>query len=98
MRDVKIIDFARLLGFETVSDTIPGHVDFQDATLGAKLGAKVGAIEPNSPARIDFGKLLGFAAVSDEIGDSVDFRADVIEAKLGAKVGLESWVACEDEA
>jgi len=37
------IDYAKLLGFDAVSDQISGSVDFQDETIGAKLGAKVGA-------------------------------------------------------
>ena len=36
------IDFAKLLGFDGVSNQISGPVDFQDETLNAKLGAKVG--------------------------------------------------------
>ncbi len=42
MREVQKIDYAKLLGFATVSDEIAGEVDFQDETIGAKLGAKVG--------------------------------------------------------
>jgi hypothetical protein len=36
------IDFAKLLGFDTVGDEISGCVDFQDDAIEAKLGAKVG--------------------------------------------------------
>jgi hypothetical protein len=36
------IDFTKLLGFETVADQLSEVADFQDETLGAKLGAKVG--------------------------------------------------------
>ena len=37
------IDFTKLLGFDTVADKLSADtVDFQDGTLGAKLGAKVG--------------------------------------------------------
>jgi hypothetical protein len=36
------IDFAKLLGFDGVSDQISGPVDFQNDTINAKLGAKVG--------------------------------------------------------
>ena len=43
------IDFTKLLGFETVRDRISDGIDFQDETIGAKLGAKVG--EPPAPAR-----------------------------------------------
>ena len=42
------IDFSKLLGFDAVNDQISGSVDFQDETIGAKLGAKVG-IEPRMP-------------------------------------------------
>ena len=55
MRDIKAIDFARLLGFESISDTIPGQVDFQDATLGDKLGARIGP--EFEPRRVAEGKL-----------------------------------------
>jgi hypothetical protein len=40
------IDYAKLLGFEAVSDELSNGVDFQDETIGARLGAKVGAVEP----------------------------------------------------
>ena len=39
------IDYAKLLGFESVAEQIAGSVDFQDETISAKLGAKVGAGE-----------------------------------------------------
>ena len=42
MKNAAKIDFAKLLGFDAVSDQISGSVDFQDETIGAKLGAKVG--------------------------------------------------------
>ena len=42
------LDYTKLLGFEAVSDLIADTLDFQDDTLGAKLGAKVGK-EENSP-------------------------------------------------
>ena len=44
------LDYTKLLGFEGVSDLIADTLDFQDDTLGAKLGAKVGK-EENSPSR-----------------------------------------------
>ena len=93
------IDFTQLLGFTIVADELPDGLDFQNQTVGARLGAKVG-FEPNTKPvkQVEFRKLLGFAAVSNEIGDSVDFQADVIEAKLGAKVGVEAWVTCEEIA
>jgi hypothetical protein len=39
------IDFAKLLGFDAVSDELAGSVDFRAAMIDAKLGAKVGAEE-----------------------------------------------------
>jgi hypothetical protein len=50
MRESKSIDFAKLLGFETVCDHLSGGVDFQDDTISAKLGAKVGEGEQGLPA------------------------------------------------
>jgi hypothetical protein len=41
-RGCKRVDFARLLGFETISDQIAGSLDFQDQTFGDALGAKIG--------------------------------------------------------
>ncbi len=42
MRKTRAIEFARLLGFASISDQLSGSVDFRDEKLGAKLGAKVG--------------------------------------------------------
>lgn len=39
------IDFAKLLGFELVTGELNNDLDFQNETIGAKLGAKVGAEE-----------------------------------------------------
>ena len=47
------IDFAKLLGFELVTRELLENFDLQEETIGAKLGAKVGAsIEPTG-----FGKI-----------------------------------------
>jgi hypothetical protein len=47
------IDFTKLLGFDAVSDDLSQGVDFQDETIGAKLGAKVGGVEPvPGPAKV----------------------------------------------
>ena len=50
MQKLEKIDLTKLLGFETVARESSDDVDFQDETLGAKLGAKVGniieAVEP----------------------------------------------------
>jgi hypothetical protein len=43
------IDYSKLLGFEAVEALITGGVDFQDDALAAKLGAKVGAVDPITP-------------------------------------------------
>ena len=45
MQDRSKIDFTQLLGFETMSDQITQSLDFQDETMDAKLGAKVGKPE-----------------------------------------------------
>jgi len=37
------INFAKLLGFAQVSHNLSESFDFRDDTIGAKLGAKVGA-------------------------------------------------------
>jgi hypothetical protein len=39
------IDFAKLLGFEGVSEQLSSGVDFQNETMDARLGARVGAEE-----------------------------------------------------
>jgi hypothetical protein len=50
LRDIGTIDYAKLLGFEAVSDQLSGGVDFQSEIIGAKPGAKVGAeAEPTQP-------------------------------------------------
>ena len=40
------IDFTKLLGFEMVTRELEKELDFQNETVGAKLGAKVGFPEP----------------------------------------------------
>jgi hypothetical protein len=40
------IDFAKLLGFELVTRELLENFDLQEETIGAKLGAKVGGVEP----------------------------------------------------
>ena len=47
------IEFAKLLGFGAVSDQISGSVDFQDETIGARLGAKVGDESPKPSRRAE---------------------------------------------
>ena len=84
------LDFTKLLGFDSVADQLSNGVDFQDETVGAKLGAKVGQ-EADEPKRasLNFTKLLGFDSVADRLSDGIDFHEETIGAKLGAKVGLE---------
>ena len=36
------IDYSKLLGFDMVSDEAKVGIDFNDPTIGARLGAKVG--------------------------------------------------------
>jgi hypothetical protein len=94
MQKLEKIDYAQLLGFTSVSHWISGGVDFQDETIGAKLGAKVGA-EPVPKPKIDYAKLLGFDAVSDKLSANVDFQDETLGARLGAKVGAEVLVALD---
>ena len=42
MQKPDIVNFDKLLGFKLVSRELLPELDFQDETLGAKLGAKVG--------------------------------------------------------
>jgi hypothetical protein len=41
-----------LLGFESIGEQICGSIDFQDETVAAKLGAKVGADPANPDAPV----------------------------------------------
>jgi len=49
MQKPKKVDLTKLLGFETVTNEPTDDIDFQDETLSAKLGAKVGIIEAVEP-------------------------------------------------
>jgi hypothetical protein len=49
MRETEKLDIAKLLDFDTVATELAGRLDFQDRTLGDKLGAKV-AVEPGGVA------------------------------------------------
>ena len=53
MGEIPKLDFARLLGFATVSEQIPETLDFQDDILGDKLGAKVGAEPPGETNKLN---------------------------------------------
>ena len=44
------LDFSKLLGFASVSEEVTNALDFQDDTMGAKLGAKIG-MEVLNPSR-----------------------------------------------
>ena len=81
------VDFARLVGFASISEHLTGELKFRDETVGAKLGAKVGG-EPGSPrSKIDFTKLLGFDTVSDQLAEGLDFQNEIVSDKLGARIG-----------
>ena len=87
---MKRLDWAQLLGFDAV-----GHCDFKDETVGARVGAKVGAVEAETPpqnradADVDFSRLLGFGTVAGELSEGVDLKNGTFGDKLGAKIGLE---------
>lgn len=49
MQKSQMIDFTKLLGFETIAELVAEDFDLRDETLGAKLGAKVGEFEPIGP-------------------------------------------------
>src|SRR6476660_5180450 len=94
MRDAASLDFTKLLGFAAVADKLADGINFQDETVGAKLGAKVGAEpeptrSPKTESKLDFTRLLGFDAVADPISSGIDFKDETLGAKLGAKVGEE---------
>ena len=44
MQDPTKMDYSKLFGFDMVADDVANGVDFQNATIGAKLGAKVGKV------------------------------------------------------
>jgi hypothetical protein len=50
MQKANKIDYAKLLGFEAMSDQPSASVDFQDETFAARRGAKVGQ-EAFNPSR-----------------------------------------------
>lgn len=49
MQDPTKMDYSKLFGFDMVANDVVDGVDFQDATIGAKLGAKVGKTETPLP-------------------------------------------------
>jgi hypothetical protein len=46
------IDYAKLLGFNAVSEQLSEGLDFQDETIADKLGAKVGLEPGGEPAKL----------------------------------------------
>ena len=50
MTKTKTLDFARLLGFAAVNRELEAGLDFQDQTVGDRLGAKVGEVEDQGVA------------------------------------------------
>ena len=52
MQKSKKIDYSKLLGFDSVSDRTSGEIDFQDETMSARLGAKVGTVGEVEPVPI----------------------------------------------
>ena len=42
MHDPTKMDYSKLFGFDMVADDVANGVDFQNANIGARLGAKVG--------------------------------------------------------
>ena len=58
------IDFAKLLGFELVTRELLENFDLQEETIGAKLGAKVGASVEPTIRKIRLARLAGAAEAS----------------------------------
>ena len=85
------LNFAGLFGFETVSNKLSSGLDFQDDSIAAKLGAKVGDGEssgaPAEKKAIQFSKLLGFEVVAEELSKDLNFQDETMGDKLGAKIG-----------
>jgi len=88
MNNERKLEFGKLLGFQSIPSEIKGSVDFRDATVSARLGAKVGELDGGTPeVKIAFERLLGFGAVSEQLANGADFHDPTVSAKLGAKVG-----------
>jgi hypothetical protein len=49
MKKASEINYAKLLGFESIGDLISGDIDFKDEAVAAKLGAKIG-IDVQTPS------------------------------------------------
>jgi hypothetical protein len=61
-----MIDFSRLLGFDTVIGDVQQDVDLRDETLSDKLGAKIGPIEPS--IEVDFREETLSARLGAKVG------------------------------
>jgi hypothetical protein len=89
MSNDRKIDYAKLFGFETVSDYLRGAIDSKDEPTSARR--KSGEPEAVAPTEaLDHSKLLGFAIVSDKLAAGLDFQNETISARLGSKIGIES--------
>ena len=66
MQKDPMIDFSRLLGFDTVIGDVKQDVDLQDETLSDKLGAKIGPIEPS--IEVDFREETLSARLGAKVG------------------------------
>lgn len=49
MQDPTKLDYSKLLGFDMVADDVTDGVDFQNAMIGTRLGAKVGKMGTLTP-------------------------------------------------
>jgi hypothetical protein len=65
MEKTRKIEYAKLLGFDAVTDQIAEGVDFSDETIGAKLGAKVGADSEPGPSGAEIGRQRADAKSGD---------------------------------
>ena len=93
MRKYNQLDFAKLLGFDTVAVKLFEELDFQDQIIAARLGAKsVLSQVRNWRRRSTYNQLRLLSVPSLEI--TSDFQADVIEAKLGAKSDPKPGLLC----
>lgn len=89
------LDMKMLFGFDSVAGAA---VDFAGDAFGARLGAKVGDVEPNiAVARLDLSRLLGFEALDGLSGTKLDFTDDAAAGRVGAKVGNEPAIVFSAE-
>ena len=49
MKKASEINYAKLLGFESIGELISGDIDFKEEAVAAKLGAKIG-IDVQTPS------------------------------------------------